>query len=77
VQAFRQQGSLYALSPFRMVGGSACYLGQIVGAVILFAGYRVGTYVAAVALVVNFYFLVSGAWLLIMGTVLRSEQAPT
>jgi hypothetical protein len=76
VQAFRQQGSLYALSPFRMVGGSACYLGQIVGSVILFLGYRAGIYVAAVALLVNFYFLVSGSWLLILGTLVPSEQAP-
>jgi hypothetical protein len=75
LQAFRQQGSLYALSPFRMIGGSACYAGQIVGALVLYFGTRAGIYVAAVALIVNFYFLVSGSWLLIVGTFAESDQA--
>jgi hypothetical protein len=69
VQAFRVGGSsLYALSLFRIVGASVCYIGQVVGAVILIAGSRSGLYVAAVSLVANFYFLVSGSWLLILGT---------
>jgi len=73
VQAYRQRGSLYALSPFRMVGGSACYLGQIVGSVMLLCGVGAGAYVAAIALVTNFPFLVSGSWLLIMGTVVTPD----
>jgi hypothetical protein len=36
IQAFRRQSSLYALGPVRIVGGSACYLGQIVGSFLLF-----------------------------------------
>jgi hypothetical protein len=75
VQAFRQQGSLYGLSRFRMIGGSACYLGQVVGSLLLYAGVAAGIYIAAVGLIVNFYFLVSGAWLLILGTLLDSDQA--
>jgi hypothetical protein len=75
VQAFRQGGSLYALSPFRMVGGSACYLGQIIGALMLFLGAGAGIYVAATALIVNFYFLVSGSWLLILGTLAGPDVA--
>lgn len=73
IQAFRQQGSLYALSPFRMVGGSACYLGQIIGSFMLSSGSRTGIYVSAIALIVNFYFLVSGSWLLILGTLHNSN----
>jgi hypothetical protein len=73
IQAFRQRGSLYALSPFRMVGGSACYLGQIIGSLMLYFGYRTGIYISAVALIVNFYFLVSGSWLLILGTLHSSD----
>jgi hypothetical protein len=73
VQAFRQRSSLYALSPFRMVGGSACYLGQIIGALMLVFGSGAGIYVAAIALIVNFYFLISGSWLLILGTVANSD----
>jgi hypothetical protein len=76
VQAFRQEGSLYALSPFRMVGGSACYLGQVIGALMLYFGARAGIYVSATALLANFYFLVSGSWLLILGTLVGSDQAP-
>jgi hypothetical protein len=69
VQAFRLRGSSrYALSPLRIIGGSACYLGQIVGAVMLLLGSDAGIYVAAVALIANFTFLISGSWLLIVGT---------
>jgi hypothetical protein len=69
VQAFRLRGSSrYALSPLRIIGGSACYLGQIVGAVMLLLGSDSGIYVAAVALIANFTFLISGSWLLIVGT---------
>lgn len=68
VQAFRLQGSLYALSRFRIVGGSACYLGQVIGSLMLALGSSAGIYVAAIALVINFCFLVSGSWLLILGT---------
>jgi hypothetical protein len=75
VQAFRLHGSLYALSPFRMVGGSACYLGQIIGSTMLYSGSRAGLYVGAIALIVNFYFLISGSWLLILGTLHSSDQA--
>lgn len=73
VQAYKLHGSLYALSPFRMIGGSVCYLGQIVGALLLFFGHQAGTYVGAVALIANFYFFVSGSWLLIVGTLHSSE----
>jgi len=73
IQAFRLAGSRYALSPLRIAGGSACYLGQIVGSVVLYCGYRTGIYVSAVALISNFYFLISGSWLLIIGTLHTSE----
>jgi hypothetical protein len=75
VQAFRLRGSLYALSVFRIVGGSVCYLGQIIGSVMLLFDIPAGIYVGAIALVVNFYFLVSGSWLLILGT-LQSSNTP-
>jgi hypothetical protein len=68
IQAFRLHSSLYALSLFRMVGGSACYLGQIIGSLLLYFGSRAGIYISSIGLIVNFYFLVSGSWLLILGT---------
>jgi hypothetical protein len=75
VQAFRMKSSLYALSLARMVGGSVCYAAQIVGAIVLFTGSTVGLYIAAVGVIVNFGFFISGSWLLVVGT-LHSDKAP-
>lgn len=76
VQAFRLHSSRYALSPSRIVGGSVCYLGQVVGALLLYDGAHAGIYVAAIALIVNFSFFVSGAWLLIVGTLQDLDETP-
>jgi hypothetical protein len=74
VQAFRLDGSSrYALSYVRMVGGSACYLGQIIGALLLYLGSGTGVYIGATALIVNFCYLISGSWLLIVGTLHSSD----
>lgn len=74
IQAFRLRGSSrFALSPFRIVGGSACYLGQITGSLMLLLGAGSGITVAAVAMVANFPFLISGSWLLIVGTLPRTD----
>lgn len=76
IRGFSLPGSRYALSPFRVAGGSACYLGQIVGSAAFLLGAEWGIYVSATALIVNFFFLVSGSWLLIVGTVRRPDEAP-
>ena len=68
IQGYRLSGSRYALSPVRVAGGSACYLAQIVGSLILYFGSKTGIYISAIAVIINFCFLVSGSWLLIMGT---------
>ena len=47
-QAFRLRSSLYALTLIRIIGGTICYLGQIVGAVLLVAGVPSGLYVPAI-----------------------------
>ena len=73
IQGLRLVGSRYALSRIRIVGGSACYVGQIIGSLMLCFGSRMGIYVGAIALIVNFYFLVSGSWLLIVGTSRSSD----
>jgi hypothetical protein len=75
VQAFRLRSSLYALTYFRMAGGSACYLGQIVGSLMFYFGSESGIYVAAIAMLVNFYFLISGSWLLILGSLHGADGA--
>jgi hypothetical protein len=73
VQAYRLRSSLYALGLVRMIGGSACYLGQIVGSILLILGIEAGVYVGAVALIVTFVYLISGAWLLILGTLQSAD----
>lgn len=75
VQAFRLHSSLYALSPVRIIGGTLCYLGQIVGSVLLILDVPAGIYIAAVSVVLTFVYLVSGSWLLIMGTLHTTDGA--
>lgn len=77
IHGFSLSGSRYALSLFRIAGGSACYLGQIIGSAAFLFGAGWGIYIAAIALIVNFYFLVSGSWLLIVGTLNSSNHTPT
>lgn len=77
IRGFSLAGSRYALSLFRVAGGSACYLGQIVGSAAFYFGASWGIYVSATALIINFYFLVSGSWLLIVGTLQSSRDRAT
>lgn len=67
VQSRRFGGSSDALSTYRTLGGSICYAVQLAGAVVLIAGQIVGLYMSSVAIVANFYFVISGAWLLLIG----------
>jgi len=67
VVAIRSGMSSIGLTAPRLGGGTACYLGEIVGSVMLILGYGSGLIVAAVAMIVLFGFLISGAWLLIVG----------
>lgn len=73
IQAYKLKSSLYALNLLRIIGGSACYLGQIIGSLMLYTGSQAGIYLSAVALLVNFYFFISGSWLLILGTLHGTE----
>jgi hypothetical protein len=66
VQAANRGGSKHSLRPDRLAGGIACYLAQMVGAVVLILGHVAGLYVAAVGLVLLFAFMISGAWLLLV-----------
>ena len=73
VQAFRLRSSLYALTLIRIIGGSLCYLGQIVGAAMLIEGITAGIYVGAVSVIATFVYLISGSWLLILGTIQTAD----
>jgi hypothetical protein len=67
VRARKIGRSSVGLSIGRFIAGTACYLAQIIGSVLLIAGYVARLYVASVAMVLSFAFFISGAWLLITG----------
>lgn len=67
VVAIRAGMSSIGLSAPRLGGGTVCYLAEVVAAVFLVLGNAAGLYIAAVAIIVLFAFLISGAWLLIIG----------
>jgi len=67
VRAIRSGMSSIGLNPPRLAGGTMCYLAEVIGAIFLILGYRAGLYIAAIATIVLFAFLISGAWLLIIG----------
>ncbi len=61
-------------SLLRTIGGTACYSIEMLGAVLLFFGATWGLTVAAVAMVANFFFMISGSWLLLLG--IRQDETP-
>ncbi len=68
VIAIRSGMSFIGLNIPRLGGGTICYLAEVISAILLILGYSsVGLYIAAVAIVVLFAFLISGAWLLMIG----------
>src|SRR5207249_6545945 len=74
VQAIRVGESSVGLRMTRLVGGTGCYVAEAVGAAVLIAGQIAGLYVAAVAMFVLLAFMISGAWLLIVGVTTRHPQ---
>ncbi|MEO8883700.1 MAG: hypothetical protein ABI377_09870 [Devosia sp.] len=67
VVAILAKMSSIGLNAPRLAGGTVCYLAEVVGAIFLVFGRTEGLYVAAIATIVLFAFLISGAWLLIIG----------
>lgn len=67
VVAIKAGMSSIGLNAPRLAGGTMCYLAEILGAVLIVLGIDAGLYVAAIAMVILFAFLISGAWLLIIG----------
>ncbi len=51
----------------RIVGGSLIHLAEMIGAAVFFFGYLPGLYVAAVAIVINTCYMITAAWLLVIG----------
>jgi len=67
VRAIRSGASSVGLNTPRLAGGTICYLAEVIAAVLLILGHSAGLYIAAIAIIVLLAFLVSGAWLLIIG----------
>lgn len=51
----------------RIVGGSAIHLTEMVGAALFFFGHRSGLYVAAAAIATLTCYMITAAWLLVIG----------
>lgn len=64
VQAYKD-GS--GASIIRTATGTALYVAEIIGASVLISGHISGLYVAATAMTANACYMVTGAWLLIVG----------
>lgn len=71
IVSFRQVSASGAAVPrssvLRTIGGTGCYCAEMIGAIALIAGYAAGLYVVAVAMAANFFFMISGSWLLLVG----------
>jgi hypothetical protein len=67
VVAIRSGMSSIGLNAPRLAGGTMCYLAEVTGSICLILGYGAGLYIAAIATIVLFAFLISGAWLLMIG----------
>jgi hypothetical protein len=77
VQAVRRGGSVAWLLKRRVVALAVLYVGQLVGAALLVADQVAGLYVAAVAMVASLAFMISGAWLLVVGVTSASRTPET
>lgn len=67
VIAIRARTSSVGLTAPRLAGGTACYLAEVASSLFLILGNSVGLDIAAIAIIVLFGFLISGAWLLMIG----------
>lgn len=55
------------LTTLRFVTGSALYVGEIIGAVLLLSAVSAGLYIAASSMTLLVVYSVTGAWLLVLG----------
>jgi len=53
----------------RIVGGSFVHLAEMTGAALFFFAYLPGLYIVALAMVSNTCYMITAAWLLVMGVV--------
>jgi hypothetical protein len=65
--------SAIGLTVPRLAFGTLCYLAEVIAAILLISGHDVGLNLAAIAVILLFAALISGAWLLMVG--IYEEQA--
>ena len=53
----------------RVAGGSLIHLAEMIGAALFFFGFLAGLYIAALAIVTNTCYMITAAWLLVVGTI--------
>lgn len=66
-KALRGTGSSVGLGYGRLAAGTACYAAEIIGSIVLLFGHIFGIYIAASAMIIYIPFIISGAWLLMVG----------
>jgi modulator of FtsH protease len=66
-EVLRAPGPVPRPALYRYLGGLLCFLIEMTGAVVLFLGSDWGLYMVACAMMAGFYFVISGAWLLMIG----------
>jgi hypothetical protein len=71
IHARKTGRSSIGLSIKRLTIGIACYVAEMIGALILMSGHILGIYVASVAMIINIGFFISGAWLIMLGVQLE------
>jgi hypothetical protein len=59
----------------RIVGGSLLHATEMIGAALFFFGYLAGLYIAAIAIVTNTCYMITAAWLLVVGVVDEKANA--
>ncbi|HEY4964148.1 MAG TPA: hypothetical protein VIH90_05625 [Candidatus Saccharimonadales bacterium] len=67
IQAYKGPSSKLGLGFIRLAIGTICHLIAIAGAITLISGHIVGIYISAIAMILYIPFLISGAWLLMIG----------
>jgi hypothetical protein len=63
-QAMRMSSGL---RPSRIIGGSLVHLAEMIGAALFVFGHLAGLYIAAVAIVTSTCYMITAAWLLVIG----------
>ena len=74
-KAVRLGGSVTWLHTRRVIVVAVLYVTQLIGAALLVANHVAGLYVAAIAMVAALAFMITAAWLLVVGMTTREPNA--